>query len=56
MAIKFSQVFTRGDRIKIGILLIVAGIAWVVVWREYKKPIDINWDKPPVYFGDARTK
>ena len=48
MAIKFSHAFTKGDVVKISILLIVASICWVVVWREYQKPYDIHWVQPNV--------
>jgi len=43
MAIKFSHVYTKGDKIKIAILLIVATVSWIIVWREYKKPMNIDW-------------
>ncbi|MBU1164486.1 hypothetical protein KKA15_02905 [Patescibacteria group bacterium] len=48
MSIQFSQILTRGDKIKILVLLIVASCAWFFVWREYKKPIDINWQDAQV--------
>jgi len=37
--VKFRDVFTKTDWVKIAILLIVAIICWTWVWREYQKPI-----------------
>jgi len=55
MTVKFSQVFTRGDKIKIGILLAVAALCWVIVWKEYKKPLDFNWQEGMITHGSERN-
>lgn len=39
MGVKFSDAFSKIDWLKLTILIIVAVIAWIFVYREYKKPI-----------------
>lgn len=39
MTVKFTDVFSKGDWVKISVLLVVAVAAWSWVWTEYKKPI-----------------
>jgi len=46
MTIKFYEVFSKADWAKIIILLIVAVICWVWVYKEYQKPIiPPEWDQ-----------
>ena len=46
MSIKFSNIFNKTDWLKMTILIIVAIIAWVFVYREYQKPIiPPEWEK-----------
>lgn len=39
MTVKFTDVVSKGDMIKISILLIVAAGLWVWLWTEMQKPI-----------------
>lgn len=39
MAIKFTDVITKADWVKITILIIVAAFFWTWVWIEFQKPI-----------------
>lgn len=39
MALKFTDVVSKGDMIKISILIIVAIGLWIWVWTELQKPI-----------------
>lgn len=39
MSLKFSDIITKTDWVKIIILLIVAIICWYWVYKEYQKPI-----------------
>lgn len=44
--IKVSNVVTKGDMVKITLLLVVATVCWVWVYKEYKKPIiPPEWDR-----------
>jgi hypothetical protein len=36
---KFTDVFTKADWIKVTILVVISVICWTWVWREYQKPI-----------------
>ena len=39
MSIKFKDVMTKGDWVKMTILVILAVVCWTWVWIEYQKPI-----------------
>ena len=39
MTVKFTDVLSKGDVIKISILLIVAAGLWIWIWTEAQKPI-----------------
>ena len=39
MSIKFHDVFSKADWIKIVVLATIAIICWVWVYKEYQKPI-----------------
>lgn len=39
MTIKFSDVVSKADIIKISTLLLVSVVCWGWVWYEYQKPI-----------------
>jgi len=39
MSVKFTDVFSKTDWIKITILVVVATICWIWVWQEYQKPV-----------------
>ncbi len=38
MALRFQDVMTRGDWIKLAILIVISGIMWGWVYIEYQKP------------------
>ncbi|MFA5022192.1 MAG: hypothetical protein WC508_03885 [Patescibacteria group bacterium] len=39
MTIKFNDIVSKSDWLKISILLVIAVICWLWVWHEYQKPI-----------------
>jgi len=39
MSLKFTDVFSKTDWVKISILAVVSIILWIWVYREYQKPI-----------------
>jgi len=46
MTLKFRDVVTKTDWLKISILVITAVILWVWVYHEYQKPIiPPEWDR-----------
>ncbi|MFA6215466.1 MAG: hypothetical protein WC768_02780 [Patescibacteria group bacterium] len=45
MSVKFSDVMTKSDWLKMSVLLIVAVGCWIWVWTEYQKPmIAPDWE------------
>lgn len=42
MNIRFNQVVTRADWMKIGILLVTAMVAWYYVFTLYSQPFDLT--------------
>ncbi len=39
MSVKFKDAFSKADWVKVSILIIVAIICWIWVYKEYQKPI-----------------
>lgn len=39
MTIKFNDIVSKADWIKISILIIISAGCWIWVWQEYQKPI-----------------